>query len=107
MIIWHETIPIRFCQRRIDIYSYLYIIAQYNLSRQTKNKCGKVFELSNALNMVSELEFNNYDCIYNRARISIKLLTDRGQVFLLPVRMFMWFIIYWLIVIVRCTIYHI
>jgi len=59
------------------------------------------------LNMVSELEFNNYDCIYNRARISIKLLTDLGQVFLLPVRMFMWFIIYWLMVIVRCTIYHI
>ena len=31
--------------------------------------------------MVSVLEFNNYDCICNRAGISKKLLTDRGQVF--------------------------
>ena len=66
------------------MYSYLYIIAwlyRYYQSRQTKNKCGKVLELSNAMNMVSVLEFNNYGCIYNHAGICKKLLMDRGQAF--------------------------
>ena len=53
--------------------------------------------------MVSVLGFNNYDCICNRAGISKKLLTDRGQVFVTYKKADA---VYYILVDSNCTFYN-
>ena len=55
------------------------------------------------MNMVSVLEFNNHDCICNRAGISKKLLPDRGQVFVTYKKAD---VVYYILVDSNCTFYN-
>ena len=53
--------------------------------------------------MVSVLEFNNHDCIYNRAGLSKKLLSDRGQIFVIYKKAY---VVYYILVDSNCMFYN-